>query len=267
MAEDEKELKPKIIEGAPEWMVTYGDLMTLMLCFFVLLFSMSVIHPRKFTIVSGSLRERFLNPVPEANPPPASDPLISDLIVRLQEETFKGGERVKKIGVYTFKIESIREGLMITIGGKSFFNTGQYQLRRKPGTEQVDDGIAAALNELMSWCSGTLNIIEVRGHTSGEEEESMHRRTGGALDVGRWDLSWYRALNVVEYLTEEQRQFNEQTRTEQVIPGLDKGRFFIAGSSRNEPVSPNLFEAKGREMNRRVEVIVRHKHVSQRRRR
>ena len=37
-------------EGAPAWMVTYGDMVTLLLCFFVLLFSMSEIKKDKIEI-------------------------------------------------------------------------------------------------------------------------------------------------------------------------------------------------------------------------
>ena len=45
--------------GAPEWMTTYSDLVTLLLCFFVLLFSMAVIDKQKFIEVANSLRSSF----------------------------------------------------------------------------------------------------------------------------------------------------------------------------------------------------------------
>ena len=264
MADEEEKPKLKIIKGAPDWMVTYGDMMTLMLCFFVLLFAMSVISPKKFKIVSGSLRDRLLSPIPEANYPPAQEPKTTDLIRRLEEREYPGGVRRLKVGRYTFYIENVREGLMITIGGKAMFEIGSFRLRSNPLTGEIDPDVTSALNELMQICRDTRNVIEVRGHTSGQAEEEMHRthRVGvGRLDVGKWDLSWYRALSVVEYLTEEQRQVDIERRTEIPIPGLDKGRFFVAGSSRNEPVRPDLFERMGRERNRRVEIVVRHMHI------
>jgi chemotaxis protein MotB len=46
-------------EGAPGWMVTYGDLMTLLLCFFVLLFSFSTISQKKFESLKESMRGAF----------------------------------------------------------------------------------------------------------------------------------------------------------------------------------------------------------------
>jgi len=48
-------------EGAPEWMTTYSDLVTLLLTFFVLLFSMASVDKQKFEAVAYSLRSTFLN--------------------------------------------------------------------------------------------------------------------------------------------------------------------------------------------------------------
>ncbi|MHC4092412.1 MAG: flagellar motor protein MotB, partial [Planctomycetota bacterium] len=52
--------KYKASAGAPAWMVTYGDMMTLLLCFFVLLVAMSEIKQEdKFLQVVESLRHAF----------------------------------------------------------------------------------------------------------------------------------------------------------------------------------------------------------------
>lgn len=45
--------------GAPAWMATFSDLMNLLLCFFVLLFSMSTVDAEKFQVVIASLQSRF----------------------------------------------------------------------------------------------------------------------------------------------------------------------------------------------------------------
>ena len=45
--------------GAPAWMVTFGDLMSLLLCFFVLMLSFSEMDRKKYKIVSGSLKNAF----------------------------------------------------------------------------------------------------------------------------------------------------------------------------------------------------------------
>ena len=45
--------------GAPAWMATFSDLMNLLLCFFVLLFSMSTVDAEKFEMVIASLQSSF----------------------------------------------------------------------------------------------------------------------------------------------------------------------------------------------------------------
>jgi len=56
---DKKKCPPCPPQGAPDWMVTYGDLMTLLLCFFVLLFSFSSLESKKFESLKESLRGAF----------------------------------------------------------------------------------------------------------------------------------------------------------------------------------------------------------------
>ena len=50
---------PPVEEGAPTWVVTFGDLMSLLLTFFILLFSMSEIEVEKFRMAVNSLHEGF----------------------------------------------------------------------------------------------------------------------------------------------------------------------------------------------------------------
>ena len=56
MAKKKQEEPPK---GSPAWMATFSDLMNLLLCFFVLLFSMSTVDAEKFEMVVQSLQESF----------------------------------------------------------------------------------------------------------------------------------------------------------------------------------------------------------------
>ncbi|MFD1696997.1 flagellar motor protein MotB [Roseibium aestuarii] len=45
--------------GAPEWLVTFADLMSLLVCFFVLIISFSIQDKQKLQVVAGSMREAF----------------------------------------------------------------------------------------------------------------------------------------------------------------------------------------------------------------
>ena len=58
MAKKRREEAPK---GSPAWMATFSDLMNLLLCFFVLLFSMSTVDAQKFEMVVASLQSSFSN--------------------------------------------------------------------------------------------------------------------------------------------------------------------------------------------------------------
>ena len=51
--------KKQVAGGAPEWMVTFGDLMSILVCFFVLLISFSIQDTKKLQVVAGSMREAF----------------------------------------------------------------------------------------------------------------------------------------------------------------------------------------------------------------
>lgn len=57
MARQKKEDAPP--PGSPAWMSTYGDMVTLLLCFFVLLYSMSTIDAAKFDALASSLSQTF----------------------------------------------------------------------------------------------------------------------------------------------------------------------------------------------------------------
>ena len=54
-----KRKAPEASAGAPAWMATFSDLMNLLLCFFVLLFSMSSVDAEKFQQVIASLQSSF----------------------------------------------------------------------------------------------------------------------------------------------------------------------------------------------------------------
>jgi chemotaxis protein MotB len=49
----------KVSQGAPDWIVTFADLMSLLVCFFVLIISFSIQDKEKLQIVAGSMREAF----------------------------------------------------------------------------------------------------------------------------------------------------------------------------------------------------------------
>ncbi|MXN65301.1 OmpA family protein [Stappia sp. GBMRC 2046] len=51
--------KPPESTGAPDWLVTFADLMSILVCFFVLIISFSIQDKQKLQVVAGSMREAF----------------------------------------------------------------------------------------------------------------------------------------------------------------------------------------------------------------
>lgn len=51
--------KSPVVEGAPAWVVTFADLMSLLVCFFVLIISFSIQDKEKLQVVAGSMRDAF----------------------------------------------------------------------------------------------------------------------------------------------------------------------------------------------------------------
>lgn len=54
-----KKKKAPVLEGAPEWIVTFADLISLLVGFFVLIISFSIQDKEKLQVVAGSLRDAF----------------------------------------------------------------------------------------------------------------------------------------------------------------------------------------------------------------
>ena len=79
-----KKSEPKA--GAPEWMVTYGDTMTLLLCFFVIIVSMSEVKKdEKFQQVVESIRKAFGGYVGNIGALPIENTPTGSLLQRLLE--------------------------------------------------------------------------------------------------------------------------------------------------------------------------------------
>ncbi len=80
--------EPQAPQGAPGWMVTYGDLVSLLMCFFVLLYSMSSADTQKMAAAVGSLNDAF----GFSENPNSSDPAYVQL--RLDELNNRIAERI-----------------------------------------------------------------------------------------------------------------------------------------------------------------------------
>jgi len=221
-------------EGAPAWMVTYGDMVTLLLTFFVMLTSMANYEQvsERFMAAIQSIREALGMTGQVGNMVDTSVDFHS-LIHKLESITKpnmpkkRGDAREEGIHGKNFRIRRIRDGMEITIGGPIVFEPFSEKL-----TEEGKDMISQVGDKLR----GHRNKIEVRGH-AGEVTTSQEWTSDDAMS-----LSYKRA---------------ELVRHELILRGVDEKAISIVACGGNEPVVHDTFDPTKRSDNRRVEIVIR----------
>lgn len=212
--------------GAPAWMVTFGDMMSLMLCFFILLLSFSNMDRPSFEKVSGSMREAFgvQREIISFEPPIGEQIIVSQPespLVGLQKQMTEAFKDLIDQGAITVE----RRGDQVTVRMRDSlaFDSGRAEI--KEGFKPLLDKMAAALAQ-------TEAVLLVGGHT-----DNVPLRADAPFS-SNWSLSAARAVQVVEYLASQHR--------------LPAHRLSAVGYADGEPVASNATE-EGRAQNRRVE--------------
>ncbi len=233
--EECKEKKCECEAGAPMWMVTYSDLVTLLLTFFVLLLSMANMDPVRFTEASSSLKDAFgMHNVPAhvdfAIPILPSPPRAKFTPVQ-QEMTVKMYDKIKsqldklKMGEDVEAIKQDSDTIILRINDNVLFKPGQAGL--SPASYPILRNISNIIRPLpMS--------LRVEGHT----DDTRFSK----LKTGNWDLSMNRAAAVLRFYTRSK-----------LLP-LD--RMSAVGYGSKRPALPNTSE-ENRAKNRRVDFILR----------
>ncbi|QNN23887.1 flagellar motor protein MotB [Planctomycetales bacterium ZRK34] len=226
--------KCKCPEGVPDWVVTYGDMMSLLLCFFILLAAFSELKKEEeFQDVVRAVQEAFgytggAGFVPSQESPTTSIIKRIDAI-NLHREKNRRISRADDPGV-TGKdtvVKKVREGLQFTIGGRVTF---------EPGSARLMDSVKDQLNAVAEAIRGQNNKVEIRGHCSNDDLPA------GASPQDFWQLSYQRALAVEQYLTAPPCN-------------IDARRLRVVACSNYEPLAQRVYDPSQVAVNRRVEVI------------
>jgi chemotaxis protein MotB len=213
-------------------MTTYGDMVTLLLCFFVLLYSYSVIDVQKFQQIISSIQITFLGErgIMETSLDPSSgeqielqvDHKFQDVLVTYQAIK----EYLREEGLEdTIKIRIEERGVVLEIQDRVLFDSAQAELR--PEAEALLVKVAGILERLP-------NQVIVEGHTDNVPINTP-------LYPSNWELSVARAVRVVRYLSERE--------------GLEPKRFIATGYGEYQPVATNR-TPEGRAQNRRVNIVI-----------
>lgn len=229
--------KPAVEEeqeaGVPEWVVTFGDMMSLLLTFFIMLFSMSEVREEeRYQAVLEALRQQFGYDSTRnfSVPGKVTKPRNSELSKRSslgrarRANTMNGGDRVKApVGEHP-RVMIIRHGNRPTLGGVVYFESLSADLT-EASIEQLKD-IARTIG-------GKMQRIDIRGHTTNQ------RQPNSSPFKDNWDLAYARARNVSNYL-------------EKI--GIDPKRIRVSVSAGNEPIDTDV--SSNFRKNARVEISV-----------
>ncbi|HKM20634.1 MAG TPA: flagellar motor protein MotB [Lachnospiraceae bacterium] len=254
--------KPEEVKTGAAWMNTFSDLMNLLLCFFVLLFSMSTVDAQKFELIAASFAQNFSifsagstaigegvlvsNGVSQLN---ELDQYINtmgyasekteatDEFEQVEEEQMKESEQLAERVEESVAEENLDKEIDIdftsqyvslTLNGALLFDSGSDTIKEE--AYPVLDKVGVILQKYGN------SLIEIEGHT---DNVPIHN----AQFANNNELSSARALSVFDYLLE--------------TTNLDPALLKHTGRGEYVPVADNTTN-EGRQKNRRVEIKIFH---------
>jgi chemotaxis protein MotB len=224
-------------EGSERWLLTYADMITLLVAFFIMMYSMSVLNVQKFRQLAVSVRSGFggdlkgdgISVIKSYSTAGSKPSVVEKMKIVKQEQ-----QLAQKIQKYVashglgkdIRVGVKKRGLVISIvTDKVLFEKGQ---------ADIGDQAAHILDKLSSFIKETPYMVRVEGHT---DNLPIHT----AKFPSNWELSASRATAVVRRLIEKD--------------GFPPGRLSASGFADSRPVAPNDTE-EHRSSNRRVDIVL-----------
>lgn len=221
--------------GAPEWMTTYSDLVTLLLCFFVLLFAFSTTDAQKFQTIMESLQGslglleggKTINQIPVIPSEGSTEEIPLDL--KYEQMAANIEDYIEKNGLEdSIDVLNEKVGIILRFNENILFDSGKADLKAESRTMLIH------ITELLNSDEVKTRGIRVEGHTDNDPIYSSRYPTN-------WELSVSRACNVVRFLIEDME--------------IDSRRLSAAGYSEYHPVEQN--DTPGNKAkNRRVDILI-----------
>ena len=226
-------------KGAPGWMVSWSDLTTLLLTFFILMFNMNDITGRDFFLVlssfrgslgmfqggyslsKGRLEELGLNML---NLPASEKGRALAKSLKRAVQAFKPEIQAKEV-----RVMEDERGLIITLSGDAYFEPGSAMIREDAGL--VLEKVGGIIRSLP-------NFVRIEGHTDNRPIPPRGVREGYETN---WELSSARGINILRYLTEDEKVNPKQ------LSSVAYGEY--------RPIDDNN-TPEGRAYNRRVDVVI-----------
>ena len=228
--------KKKSGGGGAAWLVTFSDLMTLLLTFFVLLLSMASMDTTVITRISAQTRS--LNPIPLSGP--GRVPERIQIIVAALKDPYNVLEKAKRIKDLLFPVDMLPPDLL------------KSELEKNLEVLAHPEGVVIVLTDGLLFAEGTpdLNpvgrklldtLVPVIQAVNADVNLSGHTDAGSVEGPDGYDLSFLRAAGVLEHFLQAK---------------LPPDRFSVSGYGPDKPMYPND-TPEGRRKNRRVEILVK----------
>lgn len=221
----------------PAWLAAFGDLMSLLLCFFVLLLSMSSMDTKKVSEAIGSLSgamsvleggtktEVSKRRIQESTPIESQDE-STEVVNQVQQAVIDANEMIEQGHGPAISVEEAQEGFVIELPASLLFKPGSATIENEDALLFLKR-IALIIEELPNEME-----VSVQGHTDNVAPGA------NSIFKDNWELSSARAISVVQEL---------------LLDGVKPNRVNAAGFSEYRPIATNVNES-GREKNRRVEL-------------
>ncbi|UCE67766.1 MAG: OmpA family protein [Candidatus Zixiibacteriota bacterium] len=217
-------------ENLERWLLTYADLITLLLAFFIVLYSMSRLDAEKFEHISKALRTVLRGAAASPLPhqilmmnDPGDGPIKTGDLNYLKSNIDKLLLQEGLDNKISATIED--RGLVIRISESAFFDLGSAELKEQ--AKGILDLFGGILSEIP-------NHVRVEGHTDNLPIKNE-------IYPSNWELSTYRATVCIRYLIENY--------------GMKPDRISAMGYSEYRPIAAND-TPEGRNKNRRVDIVV-----------
>lgn len=266
MAKKKQEVEPEK-DNAERWLLTYSDLITLLMIFFVVLYSMSKIDADKFRAVADSLNKAlgggtpsrveianspmgpslFETGSPQSNataPGQTNNPDNTANSQHAGESDSEGGSNVQQENLTIEGIKArldqfaaangFEAKLISTIEERGLVVSIQETLLFESGSAVITPRAREILDKISTVLAGTPNYIKVEGHT---DNLPIHT----PQFPSNWELSVLRATNVVNIMASD--------------GGINPDRLSATGYGEYRPLAANNSEA-GRARNRRVDLVI-----------
>ncbi len=257
--QDDDEACEECEAGAPAWLATFADLMSLLMCFFVLLLSFSEMDLQKYKQVAGSMKFAFgvqkkikADDIPKGTSiimkeftPGKPDPSI---VKRIEQFTPDDSDRTvhsplekkeeleelintiefelfEEIEAEVFEVLIYEDGVMLRVREQDAFPSGSAELQSR---------FLPVLEKLVDILDSSTGRIVVSGHT-----DDMPIST--SIYPSNWVLSSARAASVVHFLSTRELS--------------DPGRIELRAFADTQPIVENT-SPENRARNRRVEISI-----------